>query len=156
MNFGIRKDKGFFAIVQMVDFGKNDFLFVFLKTRAFFFFGIFAVLGIVCLRLPATAFFLWHISAIVTLVNARKTKSALGVAYALIAFALSLYSMFALQVTMFDTFSQGAKDLYRYGLFGYFATATILIIATIGLLSAIRKKKSIANGKEATPQQKPE
>jgi|GEM_PF-6117468 Na+-transporting methylmalonyl-CoA/oxaloacetate decarboxylase gamma subunit len=135
-----------------------------------FFIGLFLLASTFCLGYSQESFakqnyiaiadaayaFYKLISAIVTLVNAHKTKSALGVAYALIAFALSLYSMFALQATMFDTFSQGAKDLYRYGLFGYFATATILIIATIGLLSAIRKKKSIANGKEAAPQQKPE
>jgi NADH:ubiquinone oxidoreductase subunit 3 (subunit A) len=61
---------------------------------------------------------------------------------------LSLYSMYALQITLLDTFSQGENDLRRYGLFGYIAAAIILVLSLIGFVYSLQKKKTIAKRKE--------
>lgn len=165
----------FYARVYLLSFGanpdrekQNQALF---SASAFsFFIGVFLLASALCVGFGEGSFakqkfiaiadsayaFYKLISAIRSLVLARKTRSSLGLAYAFVAFSLSLYSMYALQITLLDTFSQGESDLHRYGLFGYIAAAVILVLALVGFIYTRRKKKAIAKNKEVAPRQKPD
>jgi hypothetical protein len=88
-------------------------------------------------------------SSLVSLHSARKRKSSLSLAYALIALSLSLYTMFALQATLLDTFSDSADNAHAFAYFGYVASAIIVVAGIVTLVLTLQKRKTLPDGSES-------